>query len=345
MIPEEITDKENITEEYTDRLHTLGADYLLCNLFVIFSCGAAVAALFKLKMEKTDFIPLFLCMSLMVAIFWFLCNINAGNTHSVFYRVISKTIDKNRGKYGFEDAYICRGYSGTILIDIQRGRIAYISNMNPWKFQMISAASIGRIGVNHVPYMTKAFTTYVFFQFYHKRKYIHIPTYATSGNGRSLADKDVERGFSDAKAGAEKLREAKQTALMREGKKGMDHSSIVPDEMWTIEISGKKQVIYDIDTFVDVVKTALQDIEAGREESMLLTPQEPVFDITAVGVSIPTEYGYMHVEYMHSDSQSYVDKHTRSDSQSYFEDHLTVMDILSICTELFLKRDPRKDGE
>ena len=63
MVTEEMTDNtENITEEYTDRLHTLGADYLICNLFVIFSGGAAVAALFKLKMEKTGFIPLFLCM-------------------------------------------------------------------------------------------------------------------------------------------------------------------------------------------------------------------------------------------------------------------------------------------
>ena len=335
MVTEEMTDNtENITEEYTDRLHTLGADYLICNLFVIFSGGAAVAALFKLKMEKTGFIPLFLCMSLMVAIFWFLFNINAGDHHSVFYRAISKTIDKNRGKYGFEEAYIFRGYSGTVLIDTLNGRIVYISNMNPWKFQMISAASIGKILVNHVPYMTKNFTTYVFFQFYHKNKKIHIPTYATNGNGRSLTDKEVAHGFSDAEAGAERLREAKQAALMREAKKGIDHSSIVPDEMWTIETAGKKQVIYDIDNFTDTVRKALQDVEAGREERMMLTTQEPVFDIKTVCVSRPMDPGYMHVEYVHSENV-----------QSHFEEYPAVMDVLSVCTELFLKRDPGKDGK
>ncbi len=322
-----------IIEENTDRLHTLGADYLLCNLFVIFGGGAAAAVLLFRDPIDVGFIPRFLCMSLAVAILWLLYNINAGNPRSIFYRVISKTIDKNREKYGFGDAYLCRGYSGTILIDTEGGRIAYLSNMNPWKFQIISAAAIRKISVSHVPYMTNAFTTYVYFQFYHKGKKIRIPTYASNGNGRPVTDKEVKLGFDEAGTGAEKLREARQAALMREGKKNTDHSSIVPNEMWTITIAGKKQVVYDIESFEETVRNALQDIEAGREKFMELKPQEPVFDIRAVGVSSPTDPKYLFVEYVPSGS-----------AQSSVEDHLTVMDVLSICTALFIKRDPRQDG-
>ena len=126
---------------------------------------------------------------------------------------------------------------------------------------------------------------------------------------------------------------------MREGKKSIDHSSIMPNEMWTIKFAGKKQVIYDIDIFTETVRNALQDIEAGRERIILLTPQEPIFDIKAIDVSAPTDPRYLYVEYVYSDSQSSLAEHPAA------MDHLTVMDALSICTELFLKKDPRMDGE
>ena len=45
--------------EYTDRLRTVGADYLLCNTLVIFGGGAAVAAALRLGVEGTDFVPVF----------------------------------------------------------------------------------------------------------------------------------------------------------------------------------------------------------------------------------------------------------------------------------------------
>jgi len=54
---------------------------------LIFGGGTAVAAALRLGVEGTDFVPVFLCMSLLVAIIWLLYNINAGNPHSVFYRV------------------------------------------------------------------------------------------------------------------------------------------------------------------------------------------------------------------------------------------------------------------
>ena len=57
------------------------------NILVIFGGGTAVAAALRLGVEGTDFVPVFLCMSLLVAIIWLLYNINAGNPHSVFYRV------------------------------------------------------------------------------------------------------------------------------------------------------------------------------------------------------------------------------------------------------------------
>ena len=325
--------------EYTDRLRTVGADYLLCNILVIFGGGAAVAAALRLGVEGTDFVPVFLCMSLLVAIIWLLYNINAGNPHSVFYRVISKTIEKNKGKYGFDEAYTYRGYNGTILIDTEGGRIAYLSNMNPWKFQMISAGTIGKISISHVPYMGQAFTTYVYFQFYHKGKEIRIPTYATNGNGRSLADKDVARGFSDAEKGAETLRLAKQAALMEEGKKKHDHSNIMPTNMWTLKTKEDQQIIYDISVFETALNNALKDLEAKNLRSVKLTPQESIFGLISVLICDSTDSQYLYIDYtVSSDNNAGITK-------KYYVYHLKALDALSICTELFLKKDPRMDGE
>lgn len=325
--------------EYTDRIRTVGADYLLCNMLVIFGGGAAVAAALRLGVEGTDFVPVFLCMSLLVAIVWLLFNINAGNPHSVFYRVISKTIEKNKGKYSFDEAYTYRGYNGTILIDTQGGRIAYLSNMNPWKFQMISAGAIGKISVSHVPYMSQAFTTYVYFQFYHKGKKIRIPTFATNGNGRSLADKEVARGVSDAEKGTDTLRLAKQAALMREGKKKFDKNSIVPANMWTLSTAEDKRIIYDISVFETALSNALNDPEEDRQSSVKLSPQESFLGLTEVSICRSPDPGIFYIEY----TVSY-DKDAGI-SKKYYVYDLKALDVLSICTELFLKKDPRMDGE
>ncbi len=325
--------------EYTDRIRTVGADYLLCNMLVIFGGGALAAAVLRHGSEGRDLVAFFLCMSLLVAIVWLLFNINAGNPYSVFYRVISKTIEKNKGKYGFDEAYTYRGYNGTILIDTEGGRIAYLSNMNPWKFQMISAGAIGKISISHVPYMSQAFTTYVYFQFYHKGKKIRIPTFATSGNGRSLADKEVAQGVSDAEKGTDTLRLAKQAALMRVGKKTFDKNSIIPANMWTLRTAEDKQIIYEISVFEKALSNALKDLEDDRVKSVKLSPQESFLGLTEVSVCRSPDPGILYIEYTVSygkDSEI---------SKKYYLYNLKALDVLSICTELFLKKDPRMDGE
>ena len=54
--------------EYTDRIRTIGADYLLCNMLVIFGGGAIAAAALRHGSEGRDLAALYLCMSLLVAI-------------------------------------------------------------------------------------------------------------------------------------------------------------------------------------------------------------------------------------------------------------------------------------
>ncbi|MBP5606942.1 MAG: hypothetical protein J6X66_01560 [Lachnospiraceae bacterium] len=336
----ENNDKTVFDEAFlTDRIRIVGADYLLCNILVIFGGGAAATAALRLGSKGTDLAAVFLCMSLLFAIVWLFFNINAGNPHSVFYRVISKTVEKNKGKYGFDEAYYYRGYNGTILIDTEGGRIAYLSNMNPWKFQMISAGEIGKLSVSHVPYMSQAFTTYVYFQFYHKGRRIRIPTFATSGNGRSLADKEVAQGVSDAENGIDNLRLAKQAALMSEGRKKFDKNSIIPANMWTLSTEEDKRMIYDVSVFETELGNAINDLEQDKVRSVKLSPQESFLGLTEVTICVSPDPGILYIEYTVSNDKG------SGIPMKYYVYNLKALDVLSICTELFLKKDPRMDGE
>lgn len=125
-------------------------------------------------------------------------------------RFVSKTMEKNSKEANFQDYSTFYSSGATIRIEEGTGRIAYVSNQNPFQFQVVSAKDITDIKSNYIkgPF---GGTRYVYFEFAYLNKKVRIPTF-TSRNMYSLESEEVLEAISKADRFAEMLENAKANA-------------------------------------------------------------------------------------------------------------------------------------
>lgn len=202
-----------------DKLKKIGIDFIILNLIVVFGSAAVIAGIAHIWGEM-DFFSVFFVMAV---IFAALCTIFNFSNNKYTDRMVAKTVKKNAAKYIFDKAYTFYTNNATLMIDAAGGRIAYISNLNPWKFQMISARDIDDIKNDYKKGMSPDTTHYVYFQFSYRGKVMKIPTF-TSSHYRALTMDKVQEGLKNAAAYAEILRTAKQAAFCKDT--GMQNGNV-----------------------------------------------------------------------------------------------------------------------
>lgn len=138
----------------------------------------------------------------------FLGNIN---TNKFTQRIMDKTIAENAEANGFYNCSTFTTHNAILIINAEQGRIAYICNLNPTEFQVISAKNITDIKSDHIPAPLGG-TTYVYFQFVYEGVRIRIPTFTAIHCVYSLQSAEVLEGISKADAYVELLQRAKETA-------------------------------------------------------------------------------------------------------------------------------------
>lgn len=93
--------------------------------------------------------------------------------------IVAQTVKRNIIKYNFDKAYTIYVNNATLIIDTEGGRIAYISNLNPWKFQLISAEDIDDIKNDHGKGRFHNTTHYVYLQFSYQGKVMKFATFTS----------------------------------------------------------------------------------------------------------------------------------------------------------------------
>lgn len=121
-----------------------------------------------------------------------------------------KTMEKNSELANFQGYTTFYSAGATIRIEKGTGRIAYVSNMNPFQFQLVSAKDITDIKSDYIKGPLGG-TSYVYFEFNYLGKKVRIPTF-TSNNAYSLNSEEVLEGISKADRYAEILENAQADA-------------------------------------------------------------------------------------------------------------------------------------
>ena len=191
------------------KLKKIGIGFILLNAFIVLIPAALLATVCHIL--EMDFFSIFFFFSFFGAFCWFLSCIS-GKLHYMD-RMVAKTVKKNAEKYNFDRAYTFYSKNAAIMIDVLGGRVAYISNWNPWKFQVISAKEIADIKADRMKDLVPGTNTtrYVYFQFSYQDKIIKIPTF-TSRSYCSLTRDNVQEGLKNAEKFALFLKDAKQVA-------------------------------------------------------------------------------------------------------------------------------------
>jgi len=205
------TDIPNQEANFSNKLKKIGIDFIILNFVVVFGGAAVIAGISHILSGMMDFFSVFLVM---IIIFAALCTIFNFSNNKYTDRMVAKTVKKNATKYNFDKAYTFYTNNATVMIDAVGGRIAFISNLNPWKFQMISAKDIDDIKNDYKKGLLPDMTHYVYFQFSYRGKVMKISTF-TSNHYRPLTMDKVQEGLKNAAAYAKILRAAKQAAFCK----------------------------------------------------------------------------------------------------------------------------------
>lgn len=195
------------------KLKKIGIGFIILNLVVVFGGAAVIAGIPHILIEM-DFFSVFFLMAI---IFATLCTTFNFSNNKYTDRMVAKTVKKNAEKYSFDKSYTFYTRNATIMIDAVGGRIAYISNLNPWKFQMISAKDIADIKSDYKKGVLPETTHYVYFQFSYLGNVMKIPTF-TSNHYRPLAMDKVQEGLKNAARYAEILTATKQVAFCKDAR-------------------------------------------------------------------------------------------------------------------------------
>ncbi len=206
------TDTPSPEANYPKKLKRIGIGFIILNIIVVFGGAAVIAGI--AHMIEMDFFSVFAVVAVMFATIHTIFNFS-NNTFTD--HMVAKTVKKNAAKYNFDKAYTFYTNNATVMIDTVGGRIAYISNLNPWEFQMISAKDIADIKNDYKKGVFFETTHYVYFQFSYQGKVMKFPTF-TSKRYRPLAMDKVQEGLKNAAACAEILRAAKQAAICKDAR-------------------------------------------------------------------------------------------------------------------------------
>ncbi len=198
---------------FSNKLKKIGIDFIILNFIVVFGGASVIAGIPHILIEM-DFFSVFMVVAVMFAT---ICTIFNFSNNTFTDHMVAKTVKKNAAKYNFDKAYTFYTNNATVMIDTVGGRIAYISNLNPWEFQMISAKDITDIKNDYKKGVFFDTTHYVYFQFSYQGRVMKIPTF-TSKRYRPLTMDKVQEGLKNAAAYSEILRAAKQAAICKDAK-------------------------------------------------------------------------------------------------------------------------------
>lgn len=127
--------------------------------------------------------------------------------------IARKTMEKHSKKENFEKSstFVTDGsftIGAIVKIDENTGRVAYVSNWNPYEFQIVQAKDLTNIKSSYIKAPLGG-TQYVYFEFYYKNKRVRIPTF-TSRYVFSLQSQAVLEGISKADAFCDLLTNAQK---------------------------------------------------------------------------------------------------------------------------------------
>ncbi|MBR1854403.1 MAG: ribosomal protein L7/L12 [Lachnospiraceae bacterium] len=209
-------------ENYVRELKKVGTGFVLLNFAVVLVCAVVCAWILQVSFERDfvfdlsifignllGFIIIFGFPDLMFILTTILL------TDHIMNFIVVKTVKKNTSKHHFDNAYKFQAIGATLLVDTNEGRIAYVSSLNPWRFQMISAKDIEGIGKDHAKGIFSGTTHHVYFQFYYHGKRMRFSMFR-SNHYRPLTWEIVQQGLKNAAAGEGVLKHAKQIAIYRE---------------------------------------------------------------------------------------------------------------------------------
>lgn len=125
-------------------------------------------------------------------------------------RMVEKTLEKGSEEHNFRDYSTFYSSGATIRIEENTGKIAYVSNQNPFEFQVISAKDISHIRSSYMKGPLGG-TSYVYFEFFYNKKRTRVPTF-TSNQAYSMQSSEVLTAISKADAYCEILENAKNSA-------------------------------------------------------------------------------------------------------------------------------------
>lgn len=173
---------------------------------IAFLLGGLCGLIFQ---SKTVFIAVTIIAAIGSLMYLFIFNID---TNVITKRIMDKTIVRNAEANGFGCCSTFITHNAVLMINEQTGKIAYVCNLNPTEFQVISARDITDIksDYNKAP---MGGTTYVYFQFVYRGTRIRIPTFTAIHCVYSLQSGEVLEGISKADAYAELLERAKNAAV------------------------------------------------------------------------------------------------------------------------------------
>lgn len=169
----------------------IGISFIVLNIAVVLGSAVIISGIGFSGVEGS-FFPI---CALVAVTYVPLCLYTNIQNNKVTDWIVARTVEKNIPKHNFDKPYTIYVNNATLMLDIEGGRIAYISNLNPWKFQLIYAKDIDDIKKGYKNLLNT--TNYVYFQFSYHGKVTKFPTFV-SRELRSIETDVVQKALKKA---------------------------------------------------------------------------------------------------------------------------------------------------
>lgn len=127
-------------------------------------------------------------------------------------KIANKTMSKNMKEHNFQNYSTFYATDSILRIDSAAGKVAYVSKLNPFKFQLVPAKEMTDIKSDYRKEVLGG-TRYVYFEFKLNKQKMRFPTFTASGQTYSLSHSKVVDGIAKADLYAELLTAAKNVAM------------------------------------------------------------------------------------------------------------------------------------